>query len=121
MSRNQFITLLMVMVLASFLGGMFGATLFSGGASGETLAVRELRVVDEAGNPRIFLGIEGISTVMKMYGEGKSYRAFPGADSMGASLAMYGLEGRGVPGMGVYSDGVGFRRHDNAWRNLRSP
>ena len=114
MDKGQMIGLIVGVLIVSLVGGAVGARLF-GGSSAGSLKVGELRVVDDQGRTRVFMGVDGVSTVMKLYGEGNAYRMFFGADSIGTSMAMY-TPGRGIPGMGIYPGGVGVRRHDNPMR-----
>lgn len=120
MSQSQWAKLVAVVVVISFLGGALGARL-AGGASGASSG-SEVRLVDAKGALRVFLGVENMTTVMKLYGQdGKVCRFFLNADAIGSAIAMYGQDGRGKIGMGVYPDGTGAVRYDNDWRILWTP
>lgn len=124
MNQSQWIKLVAVVAAVSFIGGVLGASLFSGGGAGGASGQdgRELRIVDKKGALRVFLGVDNMTTVMKLYGEdGKVCRFFLNADAIGSAVEMYGQDGRARIGMGVYPDGTGAVRHDNDWRILWTP
>jgi len=117
MNQSQWIKLVAVVVVVSFIGGAVGASLFSGGSGAS--GGRDIRIVDKKGALRIFLGMENMAAVMKMYGEdGKMCRLLMNADAIGAALEVYGQDGGPRVGMGIFRDGSGLARHDNGWRIL---
>jgi hypothetical protein len=100
MTKRQYVTLVVLAVIAAFLGGMVSAKLPSGvhaaanngTAKQDVLEVRVLKIVDKAGKTRAWLGIEEGDPLFVMHGKSGEPRMALGAHDAGASLSMIGEE-----------------------------
>jgi hypothetical protein len=104
MTRRQYATLVVLSVIAAFVGGMVSARLPSGMHTHaaadkdtrklDTLEVRVLKVVDKEGRPRAWLGMEEGDPLLVMESGSGEPRMVLGAHERGASLSLTGDERR---------------------------